>query len=529
MLFKLTDISLILFITTIVNFVVTYISWRRQDTPVRRYFAWTMLGMTLWTFASALDYSATTIALKVFFAKFEALFYLSCLTLYLMFSLAYAGHLNWLGKTQVQFALWVFPMIAIMVVFTNDFHHLIWTHFSFNEFEDNVLIFHHGPGFLGIAIMSYIYILSTVFFLWQALRNFSEFSRRQARLILGATFFMIGTNLLYLFEIIPTTEGVDWTSLTFSICGLLFLLALYGTQFLNIVPIAHHLIIERMPDCILVLDHNNYIIDFNPAMQEKFGLSKKDMGEKIEVAMSGWGEVIKLANSEEELPPIELIIEKPTLSVFDMRLTRLVDEGSQLYGKLIVFRNMTIRYHTRQALQQQLSETRELHEKVRYIAERDSLTNAYTRRYLYEELSKIINNTESNTQFVVSLLDIDKFKQINDSYGHSVGDEMLIHLTNNLFSHARQEDIVCRFGGEEFVMVMLNTTIDDAKLRAEKICKAFEEFRLPKINVGTTISIGLAKYPLHSQKIDEILSFADKAMYEAKSLGGNQTVVFSGK
>lgn len=524
MLFKLTNISVILFITTAVNLVVTYISWRRQDTQVKRYFAWTMLGMTLWTFASALDYSATTIALKVFFAKFEALFYLCCLTLYLMFALAYAGHLDWLGKVQIQVVLWVFPIIASVIVFTNDFHHLIWTHFSYNEFEDNVLIFHHGSGFLWLAGISYLFILSTVFFLWQALRNFSEFSRRQARVILGATFFMIGTNLLYLFNIIPTTEGVDWTSLTFSVCGLLFLVALYGTQFLNIVPIAHHLIIERMPDCILVLDHDNYIIDFNPAMQEKFGLSKKDLGKKIETAMSSWQEVIKLTTSEEELPPIELIIEKPTLSVFDMRLTRLIDESGQLYGKLIVFRNMTIRYHTRQALLQQLNETRELHEKVRNIAERDSLTNAYTRRYLYEKLSACINH---KTPFIVALLDIDKFKQINDQYGHTIGDAVLIELTNQLFEIVEENDTVCRYGGEEFVVAIQNNKPQEVLSKFELVLNNFREFCFTTYNINATISIGVAEYPTDSEKLDEILNIADQAMYQAKSAGGNQIIIYS--
>jgi diguanylate cyclase (GGDEF)-like protein len=522
-MFRLTNISTILFITTFVNLVVTYISWRRQDTPVRRYFALTMLGMTLWTFASALDYSATPIMLKVFFAKFESLFYLCCLTLYLMFSLAYAGHLDWLGKIQVQVSLWAFPIVGSLIVFTNDLHHLIWTHFSYNKFEDNVLIFHHGHGFWWIAIISYLYILSTVFFLWQALRNFSEFSRRQTRLLLGATFFMIGTNLLYLFEIIPTTEGVDWTSLTFSICGLLFLLALYGTQFLNIVPIAHHLIIERMPDCILVLDHNNYIIDFNPAMTQKFGINKNHLGEKIETVMKDWQEVIELTLLDETPPPLELIINSPTLSVFDTRLTRLIDERNQLYGKLIVFRNVTLRYKIRQELQEQLIEVRELNKKISYIAERDSLTNAYTRRYLYEKLSKWI---EKKTPFIVALLDVDKFKQINDSYGHTIGDEVLIGLTNQLFAIVEEDNIVCRYGGEEFVVAIQNSSLQEVFGRFEKVLKNFREFCLSKFNVDITISIGLAQYPTDNENLDEILSLADKGMYQAKNASGNQIVHF---
>ncbi|NJN79948.1 MAG: diguanylate cyclase [Anaerolineales bacterium] len=299
-----------------------------------------------------------------------------------------------------------------------------------------------------------------IFFLWKATQSASELTRRQSRFLLWATGFPIATNLLYLFDVLPAIEGVDLTALTFSVSGFLFLMALYGTRFLNIIPIAHHIIIERMPDCILVLDHNNHIVDFNPAMHEKFGVNKKHVGEKIETVMANWPEILRLTYSEAEFPSLEIIVDKPVLGVFDTRLTRLIDERGQLYGKLIVFRNMTSRHVAKQALHQQLAEVHELHEKVRYIAERDSLTNAYTRRYLYEKLPEMITDEKSGTQFIVALLDIDKFKQINDAYGHSAGDEVLMKLTNELFKHVRECDIVCRYGGEEFVVVMPDMPIE---------------------------------------------------------------------
>ncbi|MBL8099203.1 MAG: diguanylate cyclase [Anaerolineales bacterium] len=525
-MFKLTDISTILFITTIINLVVTIISWRRQDVQAGRYFAWAMLAITCWTFSSGLDYSATTIPLKILFAKFESLFYHCSLTLFVMFALAYSGYSDWLNKLNSQILLWSVTVINSLLVFTNEWHSLIWNGFTNNETVDNVLIFHHGPGFLWIVATNYIFVLSIFFFLWKAMQSASELTRRQAQFLIGATFFPIATNILYLFEIIPTAQGVDWTAVTFSFSGFLFLMALYGTRFLNIIPIANHLIIARMPDCVLVLDHNNYIIDFNPAMTQKFGITKNHLGEKIETVMMNWHEVIQLTLSDVDPPPLEVIVDSPTLSVFDTRLTRLVDERNQLYGKLIVFRNVTVRYKTKQELQQQLIETQELHIKVQYLAERDSLTDAYTRRYLYEKLSEWINY---KTPFIAALLDIDKFKQINDIYGHTVGDEVLIGLTKQLFAMAEENDVVCRYGGEEFVVAIQNTSSQEVLSEFEKVLKNFREFCFSKFNVGITISIGLAEYPIDSEKLDEILNLADKAMYQAKSAGGNQIIVFSKK
>ncbi|MBX3036493.1 MAG: diguanylate cyclase [Anaerolineales bacterium] len=525
-MFRLTDISTILFITTAINLVVAIISWRRQGLREGRYFAWGMISVTCWTFASGLDYSATTIPLKVLFAKFEFFFYHCSLTFFLMFALAYAGYIDWLHKFSSQIFLWSVTVFNSLMVFTNEWHELVWNDFTDSEIVDNVIIFHHGPAFLWIVAMNYIFVLSIFFFLWKSMQSASELTRRQSKFLIGATFFPIATNLLYLFDVIPAVEGVDLTAITFSVSGFLFLMALYGTRFLNIIPIAHHLIIESMPDCVLVLDHNNYIIDFNPAMTTKFGINKNHLGEKIETVMKDWQEVIDLTLLDENPPPLEVIVDSPTLSVFDTRLTRLMDERNQLYGKLIVFRNVTIRYKTRQELQEQLVEVRELNKKISYIAERDSLTNAYTRRYLYEKLSEWINRKKP---FIVALLDIDKFKQINDVHGHTIGDEVLIELTKQLFAIVEDNDIVCRYGGEEFVVAIQNENSQEGLSRFEHVLNNFREFCFSTFNIDSAISIGLAQYPTNSTDLDEILNLADKAMYQAKSAGGNQIVLFSRK
>jgi diguanylate cyclase (GGDEF)-like protein len=93
----------------------------------------------------------------------------------------------------------------------------------------------------------------------------------------------------------------------------------------------------------------------------------------------------------------------------------------------------------------------------------------------------------------------------------------------------RASDIVCRYGGEEFVMAMPNTSMQEVSIRLEQVRKNFQEFRLATFNVGATISIGLAEYPTDSAKLDEILNLADKSMYQAKSAGGNQIISYSKK
>jgi diguanylate cyclase (GGDEF)-like protein len=159
---------------------------------------------------------------------------------------------------------------------------------------------------------------------------------------------------------------------------------------------------------------------------------------------------------------------------------------------------------------------------------RDALTGLYNRRFLDERLDRDLARAR-RFGFPVSLamIDLDNFKLVNDTYGHRAGDEVLRSLGALLQSTSREGDIPCRYGGEEFVVLLPRMPLAIARQRAEQWRQAFLQ---QKRCYGTrefpvTMSIGLATYPEHGDNADALLDSADRALYRAKSSGRNLLVV----
>lgn len=182
----------------------------------------------------------------------------------------------------------------------------------------------------------------------------------------------------------------------------------------------------------------------------------------------------------------------------------------------------------REKLARQNVELQQLSQKLHEQAVRDPLTGLYNRRYLYASLPQKIRSIQRvDGQLAALLIDIDHFKQVNDSYGHDAGDRMLQVLADFLDKQIRGEDIACRYGGEEFLILMLNVDQTTALQRAEEMRQGVQQLAV-KYNDTTiqiTLSIGVAVSPAPLIDIDALLQQADKAVYRAKDRGRNQVVL----
>ncbi|WP_068830704.1 GGDEF domain-containing protein [Pseudomonas sp. BMS12] len=155
----------------------------------------------------------------------------------------------------------------------------------------------------------------------------------------------------------------------------------------------------------------------------------------------------------------------------------------------------------------------------RQFALKDPLTKLANRRALYAYLEKLIPAAQRNGEpFSVIILDVDHFKHYNDSKGHSAGDELLINLAAVLLECCREEDLVVRYGGEEFLLVLPHTPIEGARAIAERIRQTV------KARLVATISAGLAEY-CEGVEFESLVGRADKALYVAKNNGRDQCVV----
>jgi diguanylate cyclase (GGDEF)-like protein len=170
-----------------------------------------------------------------------------------------------------------------------------------------------------------------------------------------------------------------------------------------------------------------------------------------------------------------------------------------------------------------------LRESLRHQSIRDPLTGVFNRRYMEETLdTEIPRAYRKNSKVGIMMLDIDHFKRFNDSFGHEAGDLVLLRLSTLLQSKIRGEDIICRFGGEEFVLILPDAKTDTLKQRAEDIRESVMKMKLEYNGVSlgaVTVSIGIAIFPNNGLTGEEVLLSADKALYIAKSEGRNRSEV----
>jgi signal transduction histidine kinase len=412
-LFKLTPISIAIFVAAFVNTLVAYSSWRRRKAKSGMYFALAMMAITFWTYAAALDYAAVPLSLKVSFAKLEYLGYMCALALFTAFALSYAGYEDWLKKTWIKILLIGIPASNVLLAWTNEWHGWVWAGFIVNEAVDNVVNFEHGPAFIWVTLSSYGLILIIFLSLLSATLKGPELARKQARLLLFALLALVATNLIYLLDIFQV-PGVDWSSIMFSITGLLFLFALYGSRFMDMVPIARNTMIERMADGVLVMDVRGNLVDFNPAAQAVFGIRPDDLWTPLQTALARWPEISALLENPARPEATEITTGNPA-RILDLRLTQLEDNRNRVYGLLIVMRDITERKQAesqREAalealrelnatLEQRVAErTRELAEANLRLAELGRLKDEFITRISHE-----LRNPLANIKLYLQLLE----------------------------------------------------------------------------------------------------------------------------
>jgi diguanylate cyclase (GGDEF)-like protein len=159
----------------------------------------------------------------------------------------------------------------------------------------------------------------------------------------------------------------------------------------------------------------------------------------------------------------------------------------------------------------------------------DDLTGLYNHRFLVDSLGQQLALAERlGAPLAILMLDLDRFKVLNDTHGHHAGDLALSAFARTLVNNVRRADLAARYGGEEFVVVMPNTSADEAYVVAEKIRVAVEatDVRLPGAQtVRLAVSIGVAAYPEHTKAAGELFSLADAALYRAKRTGRRRTCV----
>ncbi len=517
-------------LSAIATSIAAMAAWRRSA-PGASALRLLLLGMALWSACYATRWLNISVEAKLVWFKVMFIGVASIPTLFLIFALRFTRHESWLTPRNLVL-LSLPPFFSLLLQWTNSYHHLMYQSLNILQDHESVVIeIARGPWYLINVIYSYAVIGAGIFLLSHGALRSGPLYRYQYQMILLASLLPWAGNMFKELNF-SSYRHLDLAPLTFGVSGVIFALAILRTHFMDVIPVARSQLIETMQDGILVLDAQNRIVDINPAM-EKFikGKASSYLGKNAYEVLQPWMGIDKTEVSSEKTGPLD------SSCYLDMRVSPLYDKNQLLSGRLMVFRDITERKQVEKRLRQandklqgQLIEIGLLQSKLREQAIRDPLTNLFNRRYLEETLERELSRAaRENYPICLIMMDIDHFKRVNDTYGHEAGDLVLKAISEALSEHSRRGDFACRFGGEEFVVVMPNISLETAYERAEHLRQSLTLLRVPYeyYSLSVTISMGIACYPENGQTRETILRAADQAMYGAKEAGRDHILSYN--
>lgn len=530
----LTINATLLIISALITLSASIIVWRRS-VPGSLTLGLLLFSMTIWSGFYAFNWLPILPSVKILLPNVVYLGVVAVPSFFLIFALSFTNHGEWSIRYILLF-LAIEPVTTLILAWTNNYHHLVFRSIGLST-QDNItwLQFEQGPWYSVNLVYSYLVILAGFIVLMYGMLRSSPLLKKQYHIILTASFLPWGLNILSEY-VMQNRNPFDLTPLIFGVSGVLFTYSMLRGRFMNIIPVARSRIIESMSDGVLVLDTQNRIIDMNPAMETFLGHKPASLlGRSVSEALQVWMDQTDAIMSGQETRT-ELRIPNAPSRYLDLRVTPLYDDYQQLNGRLMVFRDVTDRKQVEkqlrfanERLQSQLIEIGTLQSKLRSQAIKDPLTDLFNRRYLDETFDReVARAAREDYSVCVIMLDIDHFKKVNDTYGHEAGDTILKALARVLSSRNRRGDFVCRFGGEEFVIVMPNMEMDTAYKRAEELRAALNSLYVPygRFNLTITISMGIASYPANGEDRESVLRAADRAMYAAKRAGRDHILTY---
>ncbi|MDU0200999.1 diguanylate cyclase [Paenibacillus sp. PFR10] len=351
---------------------------------------------------------------------------------------------------------------------------------------------------------------------------------------------------------LPAIPGL--TSLGILLSVIFFVIAIHRDKAFDIVKIAHQDIIDTIDHGILVLDDNEVVVEINRALLPHIDFrigSLFDMANLLSKGQSR-SNIHLFLQTYQKHPLKRTQIEMKFHNGKHVNIqTAPISVDNEIVGRVITFQDVSELYRLihetnfqneilqerNQSLIIKQDELSLTNRKLEKMAITDGLTGIYNRLYLTQKLEKeVVNNIKHQIPFSVILLDIDYFKFINDSYGHLVGDQMIISTVTAIQQTLRQTDILARYGGEEFIIYLPRTGQLQANLLAERVKSTVESNKMIVKNspqsLSITISIGLLtinNFTMESLRsphtyLNELLESVDKALYKAKEEGRNRIV-----
>ncbi|MEP7137690.1 MAG: histidine kinase N-terminal 7TM domain-containing protein [Chloroflexota bacterium] len=512
---------------------------RKHSAPGLNAMRWMLASLAVWAFCYAMITISPTLEAKIFWLRMENIGILTVPAFWFIFTVQYAQVDRWLNRYTAAL-FFVIPLISFVFIASDALFHYYYTAVHPASAGSGPLVIERGPWYLVSAIQAYVLNLVGMGVLVWRFVYYRNIYRKQLVVLIGAVLIPLIVNVFYQFapRIIPNLSlSIDLTPISFTLTAFLLSAGVFGLRLFDLIPIARHTVLEHIPEMVFVVDAHDRVLDANSVAQKMLGKSLDEIiGKDPLEVFSAWPQLINRFLTEDETHE-EIQIPGDPPRTLELNVSALYNQFKQLDGRVIVAHDVTERKwlendlkYLNDTLSNQLQEINKLREELEELSIRDPLTNAYNRRYLSEFLDREVARAErEKTPVTIVIMDMDNFKQFNDTYGHKCGDLVLQAITKFLNDHSRRGDIVCRYGGEEFVILMPNVSLEVGYERAEMWRQDFSESVIDYegMKLSATFSAGVATFPLHGKTGDVILQAADKALYKSKDAGKNKVLQYS--
>jgi len=503
-------ISVIWMVSAVVVLFDAWIGISRKRTRGSRSFALFNVAIAWYVFFAAFELMSTDIKQSLFFTHVEYVGLAAMPVLMLSFAFKFLD-LEFHYRRLLLVTVGVIGAIVMLLQWSTLIHGLVYVNPHIEPYK-GLMVIHFGRGpvyVVWVIVLSLSIAISALLFI-RALGKSDGLLKKQLSLIAAAFCIPLAVFVLYLTSV--CTIPYDINPFSFILVSVLTTFALFGTGMFNFAPVARERVFMSMGESCVIVDENGRIVDMNPRAKEILPiLNAAVIGRPAGDIFSG-------------LPPLAQAISRREKGEIEFDAS-LVGGPKRLVAKISLIKSGSRQNSGYLIVFEDTSERQKMIAELKRYATLDDLTGLNNRRHFFETIRpEIEKSIRQATEIAIIMIDIDDFKKVNDIYGHALGDEVLRSCARAMEAATQPRNIICRFGGDEFVVFMPRADIEAARNAGERLRAAVASMQPPSCLEGSVhISLGVVAAVVSGfDEIEVLLSKADNALYRAKRSGGNQ-------